>query len=188
MRDPKTKNVIKGNVSYLRGAQNDILSLDRTIVKIRDEYTLSKRTFAFGEVEYLRDQFKQIVFLWVPAGGIGYKIINTNSTQLAIDGGAGGLLEKDPGRPPSKTGSLIAVQHVQYKVSSAAVLTEAFSTIWKTKDFSDSLTDFTAGLTCALVGNLELKVEFIDSYKNKPSNPSLKKNDTALVTSFVWKF
>ena len=188
MRDPKTKNVMKGNASYLRGAQNDILSLDRTIIKIRDEYTLSGRTFAFGEIEYLRDQFKQIVFLWVPAGGIGYKVINTNSTQLAFDGSAGGLLERNPGRPPSRTGSLIAGQRFQYKVSSAAALTEALSTIWKTKDFSDSLTDFTAGLTCVLVGNLELKVEFIDSYKNKPSNPLLKKNDTALLTSFVWKF
>src|SRR5678816_1359986 len=47
VRDPKTRNVIKGNLAYLRGDQNDVLNLDRTSFNIRDEYTLSGRTFVF---------------------------------------------------------------------------------------------------------------------------------------------
>jgi hypothetical protein len=35
---------------------------------------------------------------------------------------------------------------------------------------------------------IQLKLEFLDSYKNKPANPALKKNDTAFVTAFVLKF
>ena len=35
---------------------------------------------------------------------------------------------------------------------------------------------------------LELKVEFLDSYKRKPPNISIKKNDTAFVTTFAMKF
>src|SRR5689334_18958170 len=66
VRDPKTRNVIKANAAYLRGDQNDILSVDRTAINLRDEYTFSGRTFAFGQLDYLRDQFKQIIFLWAP--------------------------------------------------------------------------------------------------------------------------
>src|SRR5688572_17467243 len=62
VRDPKTRNVIKGTASYLRGTQSSILNLDRTSVHIRDEFTVSNRTFVFGQLDYLRDQFKQIIF------------------------------------------------------------------------------------------------------------------------------
>jgi putative salt-induced outer membrane protein len=188
VHDPKTKNVIKATAAYLRGDQNDILNLDRTSVNVRDEYTLSGRTFAFGQLDYLRDQFKEIIFLWVPAGGLGYKLVNTDVTQFAVDGGAGGSFEKNPGIATSKSGSLIAGQRFQHKLSSTATVTESLGTIWKTSDFADSLTNFTLGLTTTLVGNLELKLEFIDSYKNKPANPTVKKNDTAFVTAFVVKF
>src|ERR1051325_6580494 len=50
VRDPKTKNVFKAKAAYLRGNQNDVLNLDRTTVNLRDEYTISGRTFAFGQV------------------------------------------------------------------------------------------------------------------------------------------
>jgi putative salt-induced outer membrane protein YdiY len=187
-RDPKTKNVIKATATYLRGKQNKLLNLDRTGFNIRDEYSLSKRTFMFGQVDYLRDKFKEIIFLWVPGGGVGYKLVNSGSTLLSIDGAAGGLLEKNPGRESSKTGSLTTGQRFQQKLSTSATFTESLSTIWKTSDFGDSLTNFSVGATTTLVGNLELKLEFIDSYKNKPAKASLKKNDTAFVTAFVVKF
>ena len=96
-RTPKGPNAIKGTASYFRGTQTDILNLDRTSINIRDEYTISNRTFVFGQLDYLRDQFKQMTFFWAPTAGVGYKLINTNSTQITVDGGAGGVLEKNPG-------------------------------------------------------------------------------------------
>jgi hypothetical protein len=38
-----------------------------------------------------------------------------------------------------------------------------------------------------MVGGIQLKLEFLDSYKNKPI-PGVKKSDTAFVTTFVVKF
>jgi hypothetical protein len=43
-------------------------------------------------------------------------------------------------------------------------------------------------LSTTLAGNLELKLEFIDSYKNRPTRSALNKNDTAFLTAFVIKF
>src|SRR6185369_1393195 len=51
VRDPKTRNIIKANASYLKGDQNDVLNLDRSSFNLRDEYTLSGRTFAFGQMD-----------------------------------------------------------------------------------------------------------------------------------------
>ena len=188
VRDPKTKNVFKTKAAYLRGNQNDVLTLDRTTINIRDEYTLSGRTFVFGQVDYLRDQFKQIIFLWAPIGGLGYKLINTDATKLEARGGPGGIFEKNPGKETSKSGALTAGESFQQKVSSTATITEALATIWKTKDFGDSLTNFSVGLTTSIASKVEVKVEFLDSYKSKPPNALVKKNDTAFVTTFVVKF
>jgi putative salt-induced outer membrane protein YdiY len=188
VRDPKTRNIVRANAAYLRGSLNDVLNLNRTSFNIRDEYTLSGRTFVFGQLDYVRDQFKQMIFFWAPTGGIGYKLINTDSTQFTVDGGAGGVIEKNPGLRSSKSGSLSAGQRISHKLSSTATLAESLSTIWKTQDFADSLTNLSAGITTAVVGIIQLKVEFLDSYKNKPANALLKKNDTVFVTSFVVKY
>jgi len=188
VRDPKTKNVMKAKATYLRADQNDILHVNRTAVNLRDEWTVSGRTFVFGQLDYLRDQFKDIIFLWAPVAGVGYKFVSNDSTTFQIDGGAGGLLERNPGKPVSRSGSLTTGERFQQRLSTRAMFTQTLATIWKTSDFADSLTNASIGLTTSVVRNLELKVEFIDRYKNRPANAGIKKNDTAFVTAFVVKF
>jgi putative salt-induced outer membrane protein len=188
VRDPKTKNVIKLNALYLRGSQNDVLSLDRAAVTLRDEYTFSNRTFLFGQIDYLRDDFKAISYLVAPIAGIGYKLADSDATKLAVSGGAGGIFENNPGIPATRSASLSAGQNFSRKLSPSATFTQSVGTLWKTNDFADSLTNFSAGLATSINGKLEVKIEFLDSYKNKPSSPTIKKNDTAFVTSFVVKF
>lgn len=187
-RDPGTRNVISGTASYLHGTQNDTLNVDRTAVNVRDEYTLSGRTFVFGQMDYLRDQFKGIVFLWAPTGGVGHRLIDSETSRLVVNFGAGGILEKNPGLDPEKSGSITAGQRFRRDLSSSATLTQSIAALWKTDDFSNSLTNFSVGLTTTLAGNLEVRVEFIDSYKNKPSSAALKRNDTSFITAFVVKF
>lgn len=188
VRDPKTKNVFKADALYLRGSQNDVLSLDRALVKLRDEYSLTNRVFLFAELGYLRDQFKDIRYLVAPIGGIGYKLITNDETQLTVSGGLGGYFEKNTGLPVKKSGSVNAGQNFSHKLSSTATFTQSISTLWKTNDFGDSLTNFSVGVTTTLYRKLELKVEFLDSYKTKPPNPSIKKNDTAFLTTFLLKY
>jgi putative salt-induced outer membrane protein YdiY len=188
VRDPKTKNVMKANAAYLRGTQNDLLNLDRTSVLLRDEYTVSSRVFVFGQNDYLRDRFKEIIFLWAPVGGVGVKLANTDRTKFDVSGGAGGFFERNPEKTTSKTGSVNAGQSFQQKISTTSTLNQAWSTIWKTGDFGDSLTNFSVGLTTSIASKIELKFEFLDNYKTKPASATIKKNDTALVTSFVVKF
>jgi putative salt-induced outer membrane protein len=188
VRDPKTKNVFKTKAAYLRGSQTDVLNLDRSTINVRDEYTISGRTFAFGQVDYLRDKFKEIIFLWAPVAGVGYKLVNTDSTKFELRGGGGGIFERNPGKTTSKSASLMAGESFQQKVSSTSMITEGVSAIWKTQDFADSLTNFNVGLATSVARKLEVKVEFLDSYKNRPPSALVKKNDTAFVTTFVVKF
>lgn len=188
VRDPKTKNVMKAKATYLRGNQNDVLTLDRAAVNLRDEYTISGRTYVFGQLDYLRDRFKEIIFLWAPTAGIGFKIVNTDNTKFGIDGGAGGIFERNPGTSTSKSGSVTAGENLMQRLSSGAAITQSVSTLWKTNDFGDSLTNFSVGLSTSIARKLEVKIEFVDNYKTKPAGILVKKNDTAFVTTFVVKY
>ncbi len=47
---------------------------------------------------------------------------------------------------------------------------------------------FQAGIVTAVAGHFDLKAEFLNSYKNKPSNPLLKKSDQSVVLSVVYKY
>jgi hypothetical protein len=43
-------------------------------------------------------------------------------------------------------------------------------------------------LATSISSRLELKLGFVDDYKNKPAAPGLKKNDTAFLANVVFKF
>ena len=119
---------------------------------------------------------------------MGYKLVLTDQVVLAVSGGAGGFFEKNSGLAVNKSGNVNAGQDFSWKMSDTATLTESVATLWKTDDFGDSLTDFKVGVTTSLYKKLELKVEFLDSYKSKPPNATIKQNDTAFVTTFLVKY
>ena len=60
--------------------------------------------------------------------------------------------------------------------------------LWKTKDLEDAFYTFSAGLITSVAGNFDLKTEFLSTYKNKLTNPALKKADQSIVVSVVYKY
>jgi putative salt-induced outer membrane protein len=188
IHERKNGNTDKITALYLRGKQDGVLTLNRASIVFRDEYKLSSRVFLFGEVVYLSDRFKDISYYISPVGGLGYKVIDTDATKLQFSGGAGGVFEKNGGVDRKDSGSVNAGQSFSQNLGANSKFTENLGTIWNTNDFSNSLTGFSAGLTTSIVKIFDLKIEFLDTYKSKPSNPLIKKNDTSLVISFLMKY
>ena len=91
--DPKTRFVFKGEALYLRGEANG-KQVDKATADARGEYSLSDRTFTFGEVSYLRDPFKSINYFIAPVVGAGYRIIKSNTRNLTGDSAVGVVTEK----------------------------------------------------------------------------------------------
>jgi len=188
IHERKNGNTDKITALYLRGKQDGVLTLNRASVVFRDEYKLSDRTFLFGEVVYISDRFKDISYYISPIGGLGYKVIDSDTTKLQFSGGAGGVWEKNGGVDVRGSGSVNAGQSFSQNIGASSKFTETIGTIWNTDDFSDSLTGFSASLTTSIVRIFDLKIEFLDTYKSKPLNPLIKKNDTSLVISFLVKY
>jgi putative salt-induced outer membrane protein YdiY len=186
--NPKARNVMKAEGLYLRGDKDDELAVDRTSVKLRDEYGLSPRAYVFGQLEYLRDTFKNIQYLWAPTGGVGYKVIDLPQTTFSVDGGVGLVIEKNPFLETRTSGAVSGGEDFVYKFSEVSSFTQAFDALWVMDDFGDALYTFKAGVAGAITRRATVKVELVNSYKTKPPDALTKKNDVALVTAIVYKF
>ena len=185
--DPKTKNVVKSDALYLRGKKDDELTVNRLGFNLRDQYNLGPRAFTFGQFQYLRDTFKAIDYLVAATGGLGYKVVDTPRTLFSVDGGIGGVWEKNPGSDVDTSGAVTANERFTQKLSDTANLIEQLSGLWKTSDAGDALYTFGIGLIASVSAKSQLKVELLDTYKGKPPTAATRKNDVAFIFSIAYK-
>jgi putative salt-induced outer membrane protein YdiY len=187
-RDPKTHSVWKFKALYLRGDTNGTPSVDRFLFDGRNERDLSTRVYAFGALQFLEDQFKQIDYLWAPGAGLGYKLVARPMTTFNVDGGLGVKVEKNTGLDRHTDAVVTLSDKFEHKLSKSSAITQAFGALWKASDFGDALYTFTAGVAASLTARTQLKVEFLDSFASRPPSAEVKQNDVALLTAFVYKF
>jgi putative salt-induced outer membrane protein len=186
--DPKTRSVWKFKGLYLRGTNNGTLALDRLQLEGRNERTLTERVYAFGNLQFLEDQFKDIDYLVAPSVGLGYKLVATPMTSFNVDGGVGVKLEKNPGLDRRTDFVITASDKLEHKLSKTAAITQGLGALWKATDFGDALYTFTAGVAASLTTRTQLKVELLDTYASRPPTAAVKSNDVALLTALVYKF
>ncbi|HXH41237.1 MAG TPA: DUF481 domain-containing protein [Thermoanaerobaculia bacterium] len=186
--DPKTRFVFKADALYLRGDSNGVTQVDKASLDARGEYSLSDRTFAFGEVSYLRDPFKDVNYFIAPLAGGGYRIIKSDKRNLTVDGALGAEVESNAGAGRSSGGAAKAGENFDWALTPTSKVTEKLTAIWKTSDFGDAFYHFDAGLTTAVAARLELKLAYAYDYKTKPTSASVKKGDSALFATLLFKF
>ena len=186
--DPKRGNVMKWSALYLRGKQNGVLAVNRVSAGFRDENTLSTRTFVFGQVDSLHDTFKGIDYLLAPTAGVGYKAINTMRSQLAVDIGAGGVVEKDTGFEAQGNGAITIGEKLIHQLTATTTLKQSMTGLLKMTQPGDGLYTFQLGVAVKISEGLQLSVDLLDTFKSRPLDPTTKRNDVALVTSVVAKY
>jgi putative salt-induced outer membrane protein len=188
VRDPKTRNVLKFGVVYLWSEQDGESSANRLAMNARDEYKLSPRAFAFGQVQYLRDPFKEIEYLIAPTGGVGFKVADSETTKFSVDGGVGVSWEKNTDRDVDTSGAVTLGEQFAQKLSPTAEITQSVSALFKMQDFGDALYSFRAGIAASVTTRTSVKLELLDTYKTKPPSPDVVENDVALLASMVYRF
>jgi putative salt-induced outer membrane protein YdiY len=186
--DPKTNNVMKWNALFLRGTQNDVVTVNRLSATFRDENTVNGRMYVFGQMDTLHDTFKRIDYLLAPAAGLGYKVRNSMRSQLTIDAGAGAVIEQDAGVVARGAIALTLSQKLVQQLTGTTTLRQAVSALLKTNDFSDGLYTFQVGVSAKMSTRFQLAIDVLDTYKHQPLDPGTRPNDVAIVTSIVAKY
>lgn len=188
LRDHGTHVVFKSTGLLLKGSNDGVSNVDRSQADARLGYTLSPRLSAFGQTTFARDRFKAIDYILAPTGGLSYKVVATERTEWMTDGSVGVVFEKNQGLDVDTSGALIAGEKLTHKFAEKTKFVHAATALWKMKDFEDAFYTFSAGLLTSIAGNFDLKTEFLSTYKNKLTNPALKKADQSVVLSVVYKY
>ena len=184
--DPKTSNIVKSDGLLLYGKTDGEKTADRLGLNIRDERKLGGRSYAYVQTQYLRDEFKNIDYLVAPTVGVGYRLVDTAATKFSADAGVGGVWEKAPAADVKKSGAVTFGDKLSHKISETAAISQTFTALYKTTDFSDALYSVGVALTTSMSAHSQLKVEVLDVYKNLAPVP-FKKNDLALIIGLVFK-
>ncbi len=186
---PQMPNVFKADLLYLRGEENGALSLNRLSLRARDEYTRAAgKSYLFGQLEGLRDTFKDIDYLMALSAGLGHKVRETAALALFLDAGLGVKIEKNTDRGLRTSGAVTASERFTRRLSEHAQLTQSLAALWTIHRLDDALYTFRFGLTADLTRRSQIKVEVVDLYKTRPPAVTVEKNDVSLVTSVVYKF
>lgn len=187
-RDPKTRTVFKADGMYILATEDGDENVDRALLNGRVEYLLTERTYAFGQVAYVRDRFKEIDYLIAPTAGLGYKVLTGDRTTLDVDGSVGLVFEKNTGFDVETDGAFGAGEKFSHALSSTATLTQGATALWKMDDPGDALYTFGVGLAASVTSRVQVKLEFQDIYKTRPSGVLVDGNDIALISALVYKF
>ncbi|HUR35284.1 MAG TPA: DUF481 domain-containing protein [Vicinamibacterales bacterium] len=186
VHDPGTRNRVKADGLYLRGESEGERTADRLGLNGRDEFRLRDRSYIFGQLQFLQDEFKNIDYLFAPAGGVGYRLVDGEATKLSVDGGLGGVWEKAPLSTVEGSGAVTLSEKLSHRISASAMLTQSAAALYKTRDFGDALYTFGSALTASVTARTQLKVELLDTYKRLVP-PGIENNDVALIVGMVFK-
>ncbi len=184
---PHPRRTFKSDALLLRGTTDGVLSNERFGLNLREEYRVGERIFLFGQNQYLRDRFKRVQSLVAPTGGVGVTAVKTDRSTVTIDVGAGGVWEKNPYRDVRGSGALTFGQKWTQAISSTTTLTQSASGLWKTEDMADSSYQFSVALAVGVNARIQLKIEALDTYSNKPTGTRIEKNDISTVFAVVFK-
>lgn len=184
--DPKTRNMVKSEGLWIRGKTEGELTASRLGINIRDEFSLSTRTFAFAQNQYLRDEFMSIDYLLAPGGGFGYKLFDSMATKLAVDAGVGGVWEKNDLMDVRASVAVTAREKLTQTLTATTTLNQSVAALWKTNDWEDALYAFSAGVAATITTRTQLKVEVMDTFKNRPL-PGNQQNDVTVLMAIVYK-
>lgn len=188
LRDHGTNLLFKSAGLYLRGSNQGTSNVDRSQGEARMDYRLSPRLSAFGLTTFARDKFKAIDYLLAPTGGLSYKVVALERTEWMTDGSVGMVFEKNQGLDVEASGALLAGEKFTHRFTEKTRFTHAAAALWKMNDFEDAFYTVSAGLLTSVAGNFDLKTEFLSTFKNKLTNPLLKKSDQSIVLSVVYKY
>ncbi len=192
------KITLGGNINYAKS--KNAAGVDQTTANKwagfgQYDYNLTPQLFAFGKLGLEADKLIDLSLRTSLAGGLGYKVINTEQTTFDLFGGLGYTNDKYSVKQTiaGKTDTSFSRASVYLGEASTHQLSPTVAFKQRLELYPGisgdkaMLAKFNAGLAVAMSSTLNLTVGLTDSYNSKPP-VGVKKNDLGLFTGINVKF
>lgn len=174
---------------FLGGRADGVLNSQSLELTSTGEWSHSGRFFSRYEIHGIHDRFRNFRYRIVPSVGVGYKLVQSEASELSLKTGLSDTFTKffDSGETASFVGAFIG-NDFSWKISEGAEFKQLSSVNLDLSDTSHVLAQFEVSLSAAIVKNWALKLSFIDKYDSAPETEGVKKNDVTFLTNISWKF
>jgi putative salt-induced outer membrane protein YdiY len=174
---------------YLFGEMDGETSAESALAASRLDWEHTGRFFSYFELQGIRDRFKNYSSRFIPAVGVGYKVVDQKALSMVLDAGLSEVFTKyyDTGDTASYTG-LKGGEGLVWKISETAEFNEKVELNSDISDLSHYFLRLEANLLTAIVKSWSVKLTFIDSFDNQPVGLGIKKNDITLIAGLSRKF
>ena len=166
------------------GSQDGDKTAQRWEVRGQTQYTFTERAYAFGAARYENDEFSQYDFQTTLAGGLGYKIIDTERTKFWVQGGPGYRYAKLNSTGESEDGVIFRGDlGFEQQLTETTKIVERFL-VEAGSDNTYLQNDL--GLEVTISGALGLRVGYQVRH-NTDVEPAVEKTDTLLTVGLLYE-
>lgn len=154
---------------------------------IRVDLNVTDRLFVYGLADFYHDEFQQLDLRNILAGGLGYHVINTKTTNFDVYGG-GAFNQSYYSTPLTQiTGEIMAGEYFTHSVSDRTKFSERFEFFPNVSNTGAYRFTFDAHAVTKLNKWLGWQVSFVNLYVSDPP-PGIKKNDLIFTTGLRLTF
>jgi putative salt-induced outer membrane protein YdiY len=153
------------------------------------KWSHNERLFTQYEILVVHDKFKNYKYRLSPNIGVGYRVVQTEKSELSLKAGFSETFTKfyDTGETDSFAGLFIG-NDFNWTISESAEFIQLTHVNWDLSDINRFLARIELTLVTSLVGGFGLKLSLIDKYDSEPESRDIKKNDLTFLTNISLKF
>jgi putative salt-induced outer membrane protein YdiY len=187
---PVGKNLMWDNKGiYLFAEADDETSAESGLIASRLNWQHTNRLFSYYELQADHDRFKNYSSRFMPAVGLGYKVVAQEAVSLVLDAGLSEVLTNyyDNSASDSYLG-LKGGQALIWKISKTSEFNEKAEITGDVSDFGRYFLRLEANLITAITNSWAVKLTVIDTYDSRPVGLGIKENDVVFIAGISSKF
>ncbi|MDN3644735.1 DUF481 domain-containing protein [Pontixanthobacter aestiaquae] len=163
---------------------NGVTTREQFLVAYEPNYQLNGRIYVYGLGQYERDRFQGFSSRILASGGVGYRAIDTDSTQLSVKAGPAYRKTSFIGGGSTSNIAGLAALDFDWQVAERVKLTQDASALIQS---GNSTYISTTGLEAGLGGNLSARIAYAVEHDTNPPAGAVK-TDTLTRFTLIYGF
>ncbi|MEC5384761.1 DUF481 domain-containing protein [Uliginosibacterium sp. H3] len=162
-------------------------TVDNDLGELRYERNFAQAAFGYGDITLERDPFRDLNLRQSYAGGLGYRLLRLDDTQLNIYAGAAYTLEDRRTAEDARGWEPTLGNDFTYKISETASIAERWVLFPTTVGNGGVRSVFQVDLNVKISGRIGVQISFLNKYRQNVGKGE-KSTDTILFTGVTAGF
>ncbi|WP_209348283.1 DUF481 domain-containing protein [Pontixanthobacter sp. CEM42] len=163
---------------------NGVTTREQFLVSYEPNFQLNDQIYVYGLGQYERDRFQGFSSRILASGGVGYRVIDTDSTQLSVKAGPAYRKTSFIGGGSTSNIAGLAALDFDWQVAERIKLTQDASALIQS---GNSTYISTTGLEAGLGGNLSARIAYAVEHDTNPPAGAVK-TDTLTRFTLIYGF